>query len=125
MPNQFEYPCLTYAQRPDRAETPKFCLFHAPASEVLQWADVERLEKGPGGAQRSKNETKIKSVSRFLGDQSNTIPTAVILSLDVPEDAIGQNDGMLRFTVNEGEKIGTVIDGQHRLLGMGRFSADI
>ena len=125
MPKQFEYPCLSYAQRPDRVETPKFCLFHAPASEVLQWSDVDRLEKGPGGAQRSKNETKIKSVSRFLGDQSNTIPTAIILSLNVPEEAISENGGILRFSVNEGEKIATVIDGQHRLLGMARFSDDI
>jgi DGQHR domain-containing protein len=100
-------------------------LFHAPASEVLQWADVERLEKGPGGAQRSKNETKIKSVSRFLGDESNTIPTAIILSLNVPEEAIDEGDGVLRFSVKKGKKIATVIDGQHRLIGMARFSDDI
>ena len=43
----------------------------------------------------------------------------------MPEEAISENGGILRFSVNEGKKIATVIDGQHRLLGMARFSDDI
>jgi DGQHR domain-containing protein len=130
MTTKYVYDCLVYAQRPDQSHVPEFCLFHAPAGEVLEWADIERLEKGPGGAQRGVNKTKVGSVKRFLDDIANTIPTAVILALDVPDTAkVTDEDGIvrqIRFEYTDGSrKPAIVIDGQHRLLGMTTFDRNI
>ncbi|MDA1229493.1 MAG: DGQHR domain-containing protein [Planctomycetota bacterium] len=123
MAKDFKYTCLTYAQRCDDDTAPEFCLFHAPVGEILQWADIERLENHPRGAQRSLNPPKVRSVSRYLEDTANTIPTAVVIALDVPLDAVsngrGKKAATLSINVGKSKTLpGVVIDGQHRLLGM-------
>jgi DGQHR domain-containing protein len=72
---------------------------------------------------------KVKAIRRFLEqDKRNTIPTSVILTLDLPEGSVESVEGyesfaILNFEVLEGQqKPGLIIDGQHRLLGMNDFS---
>ena len=76
------YECLVYRQRNSK-ETPEFCMFHAPVSEILSWCDIRRLEIGPDGAQRALNESRVRSVKRYLEDDLTTVPTAVIVSLSL------------------------------------------
>ncbi len=118
----YEYDCLVYKQRPAARAVPEFCLFHAPVGEIDSWADVLRLETGPGGAQRSLNTSKPHAIKRFLRDPDNTIPTSIIISLNLPAEARIMEGGQLRkirFTYDQANpKIAVVIDGQHRLLGM-------
>ena len=47
----FRYQCLITKQQV-APEAPTFCLFHAPVGEILQWADIKRLEEEPGAPER-------------------------------------------------------------------------
>jgi len=105
------------------------CIFHAPVAEILAWSDIRRLEDEPGAPQRRMSPAKVKAIRRFLEqDKRNTIPTSVILTLDLPEGSVERIEGyesfaILTVEVLEGQqKPGLIIDGQHRLLGMNDFS---
>jgi len=126
----FRYQCLITRQQV-APEAPTFCLFHAPVGEILQWADIKRLEEEPGAPQRRTSPAKVKAIKRFLDtDRRNTIPTSVILTIDIPPDRIRRvpSDGPSSFGTIEIEvtpgttKPGLVIDGQHRLLGMNDYA---
>jgi DGQHR domain-containing protein len=128
----FRYECLMMRQRV-ADEAPTFCLFQAPVGEILQWADIKRLEEEPGAPERRTSPAKIKAIKRFLdGDRRNTIPTSVIVTLDIPLERIQQvqahearSFAILEFEVpDEGPKPGLVIDGQHRLLGVRDFAPE-
>jgi len=113
---------LAFRQRQNR-ECPEFLLFNCTASELLLWCDIDRLEARPGGQQRKKSDTKIRSIKRFFDNPCNTIPTAVVVSVDLPNGfsrEVWENDVVeIGFALNEGDsKPGLIIDGQHRLLGM-------
>jgi len=127
----FRYDCLVTKQRTS-ADAPAFCLFHAPAGEILDWADIRRLNPNdPGAPQRQTSPAKVKAIKRFLDkDQRNTIPTSVILTVDLALNQIErlQADGTHSFGTIKIEfeagapKPGLVIDGQHRLYGMKEFA---
>jgi DGQHR domain-containing protein len=124
---RFEYECLVSRQR-NTTGAPTFLLFHAPASEVLQWAAIKRLEDEPGAPQRQTSPAKVKAIRRFLEtDDHNTIPTSVIVTLDIRNGEFTapvapSSVGRIQFEWNEGEpKPGLVIDGQHRLYEINDF----
>jgi hypothetical protein len=79
---QYAYDAFVFHQRAD-GNGPLLAMFHAPAGEVSQWADVDRL--GPDnrlGPQREPNKSRINSIRRFFADDpSNTIPTAIVVGL--------------------------------------------
>lgn len=122
----FRYECLVSRQR-QTANAPEFLLFHAPAGEILQWAAIKRLEEVPGAPQRQTSPAKVRAIKRFLEtDDRNTIPTSVILTLDlVPGQLVREPDSSfaeLEFEWNPGQaQPGLVIDGQHRLMGVATF----
>jgi DGQHR domain-containing protein len=127
---RFEYECLVSRQR-NTTGAPIFLLFHAPAAEVLQWAAIRRLEDEPGAPQRHTSPAKVKAIRRFLEtDDRNTIPTSVIVTLDIrngefTEPVAGSSVGRIQFEWNEGEpQPGLVIDGQHRLYGINDFNRE-
>src|SRR5262245_23548167 len=84
----FRYECLVTIQRP-QGGAPSFCLFHAPAGEILEWADIKRLEEEAGAPQRRTSPAKVKAIRRFLEkDQRNTIPTSVVLTIEGSPDRL-------------------------------------
>jgi DGQHR domain-containing protein len=97
--------------------------------DIINWADILRLVTGPGGAQPSAHTAKVHAIKRFLQDADNTIPTAVIIALNLPAEARVVEGGevrKLRFTHEPNSpKVGVVIDGQHRLLGMKEFEPSL
>ncbi|MEY4966788.1 MAG: hypothetical protein RL274_2371 [Pseudomonadota bacterium] len=123
---EYKYQALFFAQRED-AHAPSFVLFHAPASELIEWAEVDRLApKNRKGAQRPLKELKVNKVAKFLKEyNANTIPTAVVVALD--KDAIvfdgkrdpnkGGKHGVLTIKERLGSAPGLIIDGQHRAFG--------
>lgn len=132
---KFEYYALGFSQRTEK-DAPKFILFHAPASDIIEWADVDRLKpENPTGAQRPLRDLKVKKVAQFLkADERNTIPTAVVIALD--RDAVSFNGiddgnhkrgqhGRLVITLKGGNKPGLIIDGQHRAFGVAKHSATL
>ncbi|MFK4583678.1 DGQHR domain-containing protein [Bradyrhizobium ottawaense] len=131
---KFEYYALGFSQR-DAKDAPAFILFHAPASELIEWADVDRLEpENPTGAQRPLRDLKVKKVAKFLDpDARNTIPTAIVVALDgksVSFNAKESDDnrgkhGKLVLTMIGDDKPGLIIDGQHRAFGVAKHSATL
>jgi DGQHR domain-containing protein len=127
----FRYECLRVVQQHSEG-APTFCIFHAPVSDVLLWSDIRRLEDEPGAPQRRMSPAKVKAIERFLEkDPRNTIPTSVILTLDLPPNSVTAVQGfdsvsIIEFETAEGvQKPGLIIDGQHRLLGMNQFSPEL
>jgi hypothetical protein len=129
---KFEYQALRFSQRTAKA-APEFVLFHAPAGDIIEWADVDRLEPGnTTGAQRPLRGLKVKKVAKFIdSDGRNTIPTAVVVALDADQvKFVGQLDklgggqhGTLTISVRGNRKPGLIIDGQHRAFGAALHSA--
>jgi hypothetical protein len=79
---EFKYSALAYSPRTGTG-SPSFVLFHAPAAEILDWAAVDRLEPdNVTGAQRPLKKLKVSKVVRFFDDERNTVPTAIVVSLD-------------------------------------------
>jgi DGQHR domain-containing protein len=124
---RFKYECLVSKQRPT-ADSPTFLLFHAPAGEILQWAAIRRLEEEAGAPQRQTSPAKVRAIKRFLEtDGRNTIPTSVIITLDLQAGQLGpcaehSSFAVLEFDWNVGDPMpGLVIDGQHRLFGVQAF----
>lgn len=131
----FRYKALAFSQRPNHAGAPRFILFHAPAGEVVKWADVDRIApNNPTGAQRPLRKLKVNKVARFLSaDKSNTIPTAIIVALDEESVAFeggkgGTSSGgvgTLVIRVENEPLPGLIIDGQHRAFGADKFSPEM
>jgi DGQHR domain-containing protein len=126
----FNYTCLVTRQR-SGDEVPEFCMFFAPAGEILAWSAIERIQDKGAGFQRLAVPARIRGVKRFLEqDARNTIPTAVILTLRLADGALPPaNDNgarvltmKVRNAVKDPDKPGLVIDGQHRLMGINDFS---
>ena len=134
----FDYWALLYNQR-DNQNAPRFCVFHAPAAEILEWAAINRLNRDdPLAIQRDPKKSRIAGIKRFFAMEArNTIPTAVVLTLDacqllpVTSVTVDQQEVTiedlykLRIVVSdsatEAEKPGLVIDGQHRLRGIAEY----
>ncbi|GEM_PF-705927 len=118
----FVYDALSYAQVSDK-NAPRFVLFHAPAGDIVQWADVDRLApQNPTGAQRPLHPLKVNKVAKYIAqDKRNTIPTAVIIALDAKSAdftprSTKSSSGTL--TISSGKRRpGLIIDGQHRVFG--------
>lgn len=119
-----KYPCLTFSQR-NNPESPRFCLFSAPVSEVISWTVIPRLAPGSTeGIQRAKNDYKVRGIRGFLtADQRNTIPTAIVITLGKDSYEITEEDNGRESVYIRVEKKDSifVVDGQHRLYGLFEF----
>lgn len=102
----------------------KFVLFHAPASEIMKWAAVDRLGPSkPKGIQRVLNKTKVRRIEEYLAAPfSNTIATSVVVVFN--ESAakfIALKDspslGTLNINWDAKTSAATIVDGQHRVIG--------
>jgi DGQHR domain-containing protein len=129
MAKTFKYPCIRSKQRAD-INAPEFLVFAAPAGEIDEWASIERYTPdSKSGPQRLSKPAKIADVKRFFDrDERNTIPTSLLITLKVQTGWLSQvSDGLwvLEFTLdlplNETDKPGMIIDGQHRLMGVLEF----
>jgi DGQHR domain-containing protein len=120
----YKYPCLAYKQRQHSLAAPSFCLFHAPAGEILKWVDIDRLEARRGGKQRSLNNSRVRSIRRFLENEANTIPSSIVIAFRGQFESLvkgRRGTQVLELSCNSGISCGTVIDGQHRLQGVDSF----
>ena len=122
-----KYGALENIQRSDHPNL-KFYLFHAPASEIYQWAVVDRL--GPGkqkSIQRSLNKTKVRRIDEYLSAPfANTIATSVVVVFNdgmttfSPVKSLGKGPrdcGTLKVDWAPKLPAATIVDGQHRVIG--------
>jgi DGQHR domain-containing protein len=132
----YKYSCIINKQRDGRG-APQFLLFRAKASEIYEWAAIERYSQdSKKGPQRLEKPAKVAEVKRFLEQESrNTIPTALLVSLNVAPENIKQlvvekpEVVSLEFQWDDQAKSpkqpGMIVDGQHRLLGVMKFQSDL
>src|SRR4051812_31282912 len=87
----YSYSCIINKQR-DGGGAPQFLLFRAQASEIKEWAAIERYtQDSKKGPQRLEEPAKVAEVKRFLEQEPrNTIPTALLVSLNVAPENIKQ-----------------------------------
>jgi DGQHR domain-containing protein len=89
-------------------------MFTAPASELWGLLQINRrTEDKNEGYQRALSSGRVAAIARFI-EAGNTIPTAVIVSLDAGASFDESSNEIL---VPDGSSVGWVIDGQHRLAG--------
>lgn len=92
-----------------------FYITSMKASTLAKIAKVERRHENPDAVQREQSSKRIKEIAEYCGDSDATFPTPIIIAVD--ENAnVELTDTKFRFDGNE--KIGDVIDGQHRLEGL-------
>lgn len=118
----YSYPAIYSRQRGDAGLL--VAAFTAPAGELVQWADIDRLKDEGGGHQRLKKETRVRAVHRFLElDDRNIIPTALVIALQIPETSnmIPGRCSFIEIPDSEEDLPGLVIDGQHRMYGINSF----
>jgi DGQHR domain-containing protein len=132
----YEYSCIINTQR-EGGGAPQFLLFRAKASEIYEWAAIERYtQDSKKGPQRLEKPAKVAEVKRFLEQEPrNTIPTALLVSLNVAPENIkqlvaGNTEAVsLKFQWDDEAKPpkqpGMIVDGQHRLLGVMKFQPNL
>lgn len=132
----YKYSCVINKQR-DGGGAPQFLLFRAKASDIQEWAAIERYtQDSRKGPQRLEKPAKVAEVKRFLEQEPrNTIPTALLVSLNVDpaniKEVLQGNTEIvsLEFQWDDQatppKKPGMIVDGQHRLLGVMKFQPDL
>ncbi|MET3653116.1 DGQHR domain-containing protein [Dyella japonica] len=122
-----KYEAFVFKQRGNAS--PSLALFYAPATEILEWAAIDRLApKEKGGVQRIENKARTKHLAEFFRrHEQNVIPTSVIVSLEGVVVSEENGKTVINFDVanDAAKKPGLVIDGQHRLLGMSQLDEPV
>lgn len=81
------------------------------------WNDKPRsMEEG---VQRKESTDRVNKISKYCEDPDATFPTPIIVSIYSGVDVV-EKDHKFIFNVGEEERIGDVIDGQHRLMGIAK-----
>ena len=120
----YEYSAIFSRQRTESG--PLLASFVAPAGEIAEWAEVERLKHEGPGHQRLRSEARVRAIARFLKeDARNTIPTALVVALELPDrlspDIEEPPNGVcatISIPANVDPRPGLIIDGQHRMYGV-------
>lgn len=71
------------------------------------------------GVQRQQSEERVNKISKYCEDPDATFPTPIIVSV-YSRTRVEDNGHSFLFNIDEDERIGDVIDGQHRLLGIAK-----
>lgn len=126
-----KYLALENIQRSDSNKL-RFYLFHASASEIYQWAYIDRMSpEKPMAIQRRLNRTKVLRIKEFLEYPGNTIATSVIIVFNDKAVTFNEIDpknkgfGTLSVTWKPNNPAGIIVDGQHRVIGSHEFVDDV
>ncbi|MEV9601801.1 DGQHR domain-containing protein [Aliarcobacter butzleri] len=112
-------------------EAPKIFIFTMKAKELLQYCKTEAVSRGTTGIQRILIESRVNNVKKFFTkNPKNIIPTSIFVSINKEPKkeegvTITYSEQELKFECQNNEKFITIIDGQHRLQGMGGIDNDI
>lgn len=84
--------------------------------QLLLFDDLDPYESSDG-VQRRETKYRINKIRDYCSDPDATFPTPIIISID-DGIKVENNDNVFTFDISDGQKIGDVIDGQHRILGI-------
>lgn len=99
-----------------------FILTTGKASDIIKISEVKRLSDFEDGVQRYLNDNRANSIKEFCYKKDAIFPTPIIVSLN--SDFIDDEENELKISFDsdfDSAKPFTVIDGQHRLEGIGRY----
>jgi DGQHR domain-containing protein len=107
-------------------------LFYAKACDVLKWAAIRRhTGETPDGSQRIEKPYKVNAIKSFFeAGEENTIPTAIVVGFEPGKtrfEVVPGCENLFELTLEfdeamkEEDKPGTIVDGQHRVLGMHKY----
>lgn len=115
-PEHLTMPCKTLKQG-------KHTMHLFPMSAKKLWSVVQinqRQEDKEEGYQRALSISRVNKIAKYL-DDGNAIPGAILISFD---KAKLSSDGT-KLVIDNKENAGWVIDGQHRLAGAHKATADV
>ena len=90
------------------------------ARDLALIVDVNRRGEGDnnGGVQRWLNKERWMSIKDYTSDTDATFPTPIIVSVYNEANVTLSEDGTIIIDCDRNNKLGDVIDGQHRLAGL-------
>ena len=96
--------------------------FTMSAKELWKLVEINKRDPDKNtGYQRVLSMSRVEAIAKYL-DAGNQIPTCILVSLDKPTE-LSEKDYVIK--IPEGNKIGWVIDGQHRLAGANNAEVDV
>ena len=116
---KFEYRAIV----PRQSKSYQVCTFCAPASEILQFATIDRIsrdEKGTvKGFQRPQVSNHIQQIRDYLSKDEAILPNAIVIAFlsGANIDEGKERTGSIAITVKD-EIPGFVVDGQQRLTAL-------
>ena len=129
----------------------EFVVFIANPKDIMKWAGTRRIGEHDDGTQRILKQSRVRQVTQYFdADERNTLPSnitiafsegiaqfrsirnvinAMIPNLERDETIVNKLEwGILSFEFEEGlpeyQRPGLIVDGQHRLHGMGQFEEE-
>lgn len=97
-----------------------FYLSALPAMDLLSIVDVDqRSSVNQDGVQRERSKSRVAEIGRYCSDPDAVFPTPIVVSVN--EENFGGiilNEKDHTISYQENVKIGSVLDGQHRLWGI-------
>jgi DGQHR domain-containing protein len=98
----------------------EFALTVMSIDDILKISYINRREfdtvilDSKGGPQREPSTKRINEIAAYSETPDATFPTPILLAL--PEDTYSITNGFI--TLNDNENIASIVDGQHRILGL-------
>lgn len=84
--------------------------------QLVLFDDLD-LYDSSDGVQRRETKNRISKIRDYCSDPDATFPTPIIISIDNGIEVENKNN-VFTFDISDRQKIGDVIDGQHRILGI-------
>ena len=104
-------------------------VMQAPDLVAISYADVRRLQQNKLdryiGINRRLTSTRVTQLKSYVNTYDATFPTSIILAIDSENATYDEVSGVLQLFANKGkniEDIAKIIDGQHRIAGLGGLS---
>ena len=119
---------FTYtAVRAQQADGNEVLSFAASPTEILAFADIERVSRESDGTlrgfQRHQIASHIKEIRDYLGRDDAVLPNPIVVAFIEGVTVMPMENGLARVTINAVEsKPGYVVDGQQRLSALAGIS---
>ena len=97
----------------------EFAIGVMSAKDILEISSIDRRAfnlktlSAEGGPQREPSQKRIDDIAEYAHSSDATFPTPILLA--IPEEKYELIDGQISFS---GKEFASVVDGQHRLLGI-------
>lgn len=100
------------------------------ASEVLQFAEIDRIGRTEDGKlrgfQRSQVQSHINEIKNYLQSKDSVLPNSIVIAFTSNVELKEANNGLaaIKISVPNGKKPGFVVDGQQRLSALSSIKND-